>query len=253
MEQSATSSASLLIPLINNVNAPFIVAILGAFASFYWTRSNDIKKESERIKNERVAYIDLFILQINKIIKSLETLIGDLDEKKYFSYKNINNISGVIDLLSKKISDVIIFSNDKFRQQIITTIDNIITLNTDLRIIEDLQGNYNNEHKNNIEKFINSMYQLKIELLKIGYKLDANNLPAHIENPDANANSILVIRELTVELESRRTKSFSDLLDNNKFLQEKRTVLCTRILDSQSKLKELASELNHEKDILSKN
>src|SRR6266446_4798848 len=81
-----------------------------------------IAKKSE-LRNKRLSFIDLFNLEINKLSFAFDSLIIDLDEKTYFAYKNINNASSTFPILQRMTEEVVIFSSDDLRQQIISTVD----------------------------------------------------------------------------------------------------------------------------------
>lgn len=249
MDQSASSSANLT-QLLNQIVSPVGLAFLGAYLTFFITRITDRKREDAILNRQRTAYIDLFILQIEKIIATLEAMIIDLDERGYYSYKNIWAMSDALNLLQRKIEDVIIFSNENLRSNIITTIDSVITVNTDIRLVEDLQSDERKKHTTLQDNLNRDLYNTKVQLLRIGIFFEGI-IPKKINNK-VDDELITAAHSLVVDLQNRLTESVNKVTDNANYSKDKRTVLSTRILDAQAKLRQLLDELENEKNRINK-
>ncbi len=205
---------------------------------------NYIAKKSE-LRNKRLSFIDLFNLEVSKLSSTFDSLIVDLDEKTYYAYKNINNASSTFPVLQRMTEEVVIFSSDNLRQQIISTVDLASTLVNDIRILEDFFNAKNGEYSNIEAEARKEMQLLKIELLKMDIISDKDKKLKTLDINKPNQEKIdysgRLIGDIDVALSSAK-----NILDfNTNFSKDKRAILVTRILDVKAKLRELLTTMEN--------
>jgi len=205
---------------------------------------NYIAKKSE-IRNKRLSFIDLFNLEVNKLSFTLDSLIVDLDDKTYFAYKNINNASSTFPILQRMTEEVVVFSSDDLRQQIISTVDLASTLINDIRVLEDFFNAKKGEYSNIEAEARKEMQDLKIQLLKMDIVLDENNKPTPLGGGSSKQEKIDYAARLISEINAALSSAKNILDINTNFSKEKRAILVARILDVKAKLRELLTTMEN--------
>jgi len=205
---------------------------------------NYIAKKSE-IRNKRLSFIDLFNLEVNKLSSTLDSLIVDLDDKTYFAYKNINNASSTFPILQRMTEEVVVFSSDDLRQQIISTVDLASTLINDIRVLEDFFNAKKGEYSNIEAEARKEMQDLKIQLLKMDIVLDENNKPTPLGGGSSKQEKIDYAARLISEINAALSSAKNILDINTNFSKEKRAILVARILDVKAKLRELLTTMEN--------
>ncbi len=205
---------------------------------------NYIAKKSE-IRNKRLSFIDLFNLEVNKLSSALDSLIVDLDDKTYFAYKNINNASSTFPILQRMTEEVVVFSSDDLRQQIISTVDLASTLINDIRVLEDFFNAKKGEYSNIEAEARKEMQDLKIQLLKMDIVLDENNKPTPLGGGSSKQEKIDYAARLISEINAALSSAKNILDINTNFSKEKRAILVARILDVKAKLRELLTTMEN--------
>jgi len=205
---------------------------------------NYIAKKSE-IRNKRLSFIDLFNLEVNKLSSTLDSLIVDLDEKTFYAYKNINNASSTFPILQRMTEEVVVFSSDDLRQQIISTVDLASTLINDIRVLEDFFNAKKGEYSNIEAEARKEMQDLKIQLLKMDIVLDENNKPTPLGGGSSKQEKIDYAARLISEINAALSSAKNILDINTNFSKEKRAILVARILDVKAKLRELLTTMEN--------
>lgn len=215
-----------------------LIANLLTWIHEYFTRKSDLR-------NKRLSFIDLFNLEVNKLSLAFDSLIIDLDEKTYFAYKNINNASSTFPILQRMTEEVVIFSSDDLRQQIISTVDLASTLVNDIRVLEDFFNAKKGEYSNIEAEARKEMQLLKIELLKMDIVLDEKNKPTPLGAGSSKQEKIDYAARLITDIDAALSSAKNILDLNTNFSKEKRAILVTRILDVKAKLRELLSTMEN--------
>jgi len=228
-----------------NVAKDLYIPIILIWLTFVFTKLGEYWTNSRNLHKQRVAYIDIFLLQLNKINISFENLISEVDDKRYFPYKIINSITEAVNLLQRKLEDVIIFSDDNLRQKIIITIDQISTLNSDIKGLEDYYNAEDTKYKEKITRINNDLQNCRLTYFNNNIELDDNLSPVALDK--LNTKKLNSARTLALKLINQQTQNQNDFSNTINFCKDKRTALVAKILDAQAKIRLLIPELNEKR------
>ena len=127
--------------VIQNFLYPAIVAVLASVFSFlgsyYLSKGNSDKEK----RSKTIDLIDYLIIEFNNLVVLLDKLSKDVEGLNYFSFGNINIAISVVNKLKLKTEQVILFSDDSLRKQLLETIDQTSYVVDEINNIEYLPIN----------------------------------------------------------------------------------------------------------------
>lgn len=229
--------------LLKDFVSPAGIAFLSLLVSYFIAQYRSYRKEKNVTKNKKLTFIDFLDFQMNNLKNSFDGLLIDLDERRFYSYKNINRASAVLPTLQKMSDEVVIFSDETLRRQIITVIDIISILISDIRGIEDhfdIEQRKNTQIRETVEKDIQT---LKVELLRFNIEIFGDDIVVPIGESETNKLKIEAVNRLVKSTYERIKKANEDIEVTRNFCKDKRTIFSTRIVDIQAKIRELTTNL----------
>lgn len=255
MMNTATEAATILITedlsrsiLITVILAPVAAAIfsfLGTFAINYFSQRNYKKKS-------RLDYIDTLLLQLNELIQALDRLREDAEKAGIFFLTNTQFAKAIINKLRSRVESVLLLSEEGLKRKIVEIIDNCGSLIEEIDLFERYPLAEKGKLEQKIKERSSELKNLKLQLFNLGIYLDpTDHKPKYFEeNIDKNAKKEgAEKKKLDIVV-----KMFSDIIDVKKDEEElkilnernekKRSYFVIRILDIQTKIRELVSSLN---------
>lgn len=244
--------------ILKDLVYPAVVAILAAVFSYiatYKLKNKDLQ-EDKRLK--RIDLIDKLQIEITKLLSSFDKLNDDAEKKNFFVIATIQNTKPTIDKLKDLSEDITLFSDDKLRQNILENIDIAATLIGEIETLE-MNPVLGYQELERITKEREAEYRsFAMKLLDMGIYFDNNlNSFQYIDNatsdkkgkkvklkPVAQDNKLQTTQNILMNLVKDINDSQTKLNQLNQENQNKRSYFAIRILNSQTKLRELLNLLS---------
>lgn len=229
---------------------PAIIAALTSFLTYKAAYSVSEKS----LKNENILksrdLTDSLKIEINKLVFFLETLKEDLDRYGYFALQNTKIALNSIQKLKVLNDKVTLFDDEALRLEVIEKTETVSSLIEEIEIMENILVNEDGKLRGKIAEAEKEYRLIRVNLLTQGIYVDAqDNKPKYIlqkirksskrtikQEPGLEAAE-KIIRDLVSEIDSTQL----DTLRAN--YEKKRSLLVVRILDVQTKLRELVKNL----------
>lgn len=227
-------------------------ASLLVFALTYiLNRRNDDKKTQEETDSKKISLIDTLSIGLNRIDNLFESLKVDAEKNNFFTYRNILNARPIVERIQKLSNDIIIFSEDDFRKEVLEIIDLLTFLIDDVNDLENYASAENTKYKENEKKYFEQLQNLRVKLLQQGIEIDDNLDPKYLKSRSTKNDSTLktakrIINNTQVQFQIAQ----SELENTNKFCKDKRVFYAMRILDAQAKIRDLNDTLKNIRESL---
>lgn len=233
-------------PYITEFIFPGVVAFLAAAFSYVGTyvhgRSVDLRKS----KIQRSSYLQLLQLHIQRINASFEQLKSGHLNDGIFSLQEISYAKGISDKLQQSINDITIIEDNDLRSNILSTLEDVISLVDDINNLETFQVSYLGELSRADKETQKDRRDLRITML--GHEVlfrgsgfharDANDSNSSGRNDLADQANIIL--DNILEKVTRNEQMRQDRLEENK---TKRILFNTRIVDVQGKMRSLTDNV----------
>lgn len=223
---------------------PAIIAVVSALFSFlgsYYLRKKEKKRETDSLKKD---FIDKTIISLERLNSILAKLHDDPIKLNYFSLQNIATLKPILQrlqiLTEEKLS---LFQEQQFRSNVLSTIEETTSIIEEIESKELNPVNKYTEHQNTVKETLAEYNTFKIELLKMGFYLDNNNEPQNLDiNIPSDPTNFQKLTQIKLIIQTFRSKigDSQNQLDNiNQQAKEQRSFLAVKLLNTQSKIKEL--------------
>lgn len=243
---------------------PAVVAVLASIMSFLATYIISKQTASTEKKSKRTNTLDNLISDFSLLNEIIDKLKIDAEEKPYYMLKNIIAGQTTIIHLRAMISDIVVFSDVDIRREIIEIIENASALFNDLFSIEKYELDQRIELKKENRDATKELRALKMKCLKDDIIIDNSTPPkvTHLKLNDSNLtasektkikNKIEVIENIIGNLVNENTEDnniFGQLLKND---ERKRISFNIRLLDIQTKIREINHKLQTDRTKLLNN
>jgi hypothetical protein len=225
-----------------------IFAALGTFGSTYTFQYFKDNKDNRKQEKELKQALNLEFIKINSILDKLKS---DLEERNYFQLKNTYQASDSNSRLKRLIENIILINNDSLRSEIRDAVDLVFTLFDEINAIEGLYLDEKIKDQKNLLELRKEFRNYQILILQKGFVVKSTT-PLEIIYSQQDPNTELsvdkrleidaiieVINSLVQDLRTSEDRLKQIELENTR----RRPLLNSRILDIQSKLRELNSKL----------
>lgn len=240
--------------IIKDLIYPAVVAILAAVLSYFATYKLKDKYLQEDKRLKRIDLIDKLQIEINKLLSSFDKLNDDAEKKNFFAIATIQNTKPTIDKLKDLSDDITLFSDDKLRQNILENIDIAATLIGEIETLE-MNPVLGYQELERITKEREAEYRsFAMKLLDMGIYFDnSSNSFQYIDTKNGKRgklkavttdNKLQTIQNILMSLVKDIGDSQTKLNQLNQENQNKRSYFAIRILNSQTKLRELLNLLS---------
>ncbi len=231
---------------------PGIIAVIASVSSYFATYKlhKNVSEDDKKLKT--IDLIDYLVIDLNKLIQLLDKLKEDAEKYNFFLLTNIEIAKTITSKLKSQTEKVILFSDDNFRRQIIENIDTASSIVEEMDIMEKNPVNEANRLQYTRSETLKELRKIRLKLLEMGFYIDVddNSLPKRL---DGKEKAITKKKGKDIELETVN-KILLDLVSNLKDSEDnlqritnenekKRSFLVIRILDIQTKLREISSQL----------
>src|SRR4051812_15330671 len=99
--------------LFQSLIFPAIVATIAALLSYYGARESGQITEREATRKSRLNYIQLMLIEINKLNNTLDKLKDDLTRSSYFALDHVYSAQPAIDKVKRLMNDVLVLNDDE--------------------------------------------------------------------------------------------------------------------------------------------
>lgn len=229
---------------------PAIVAILASLFSYFGSFKLNEKNRNEEKRISTIDLIDRMLLDLEKLNSILESLKEDAEKLRYFSLINTKIAKDLIGRFRGYFYSITLFKDDKLRKQIIEGVDIIDSLINDMDLIENHIVNERGKSESKRDELEKAFTEIKIRLLEQNYFIDVSD-GSRAKKIGAKGNRVdkksEVIRSILEDLVSslKASQERVNFLDSE--YEKKRSFMVVKILDAQTKLRELISELGDQK------
>lgn len=231
---------------------PALVAVVSAVFSFfgsYRLQKNEKQRERNISKGDFIEKMLIFLERLNIII---EKLSDDPTKHNYFSLQTIATIRPLIARTQLIIEDKLsLFEDQIFRSNVINTLDGVSAIVDEIASEESNPVNKYNEHNATVKETVAEYNTFKIKILEMGFYLDTNNDPQDIDILTAqnyqNLEKKKQIGTIIQGFNSKINDSQKQLDAINQQTKEHRAFLAVKLLNAQSKVKDLCAELVRQK------
>lgn len=222
--------------------------VLTAFLSYFITyKLNQSKQNNDRRLNT-IDLIDKLLIEINRLISLFDKLREDVVNFNYYSLKNIQ-IANSVSWKLKSLSDSIILLPDKLRRSVLEMIDSATALIDEIDGLERYPINEFTELKNKKNQTDKEYRDFSLKLIELGIfekqmgdKWEAryfDNEKKNLQNDDKLKVVESIRADLLKVIKEDQDKLFSITKDNEK----RRGYLMTRIVDIQTRFREIGNNL----------
>ncbi|MDE2218164.1 MAG: hypothetical protein KGJ58_01755 [Patescibacteria group bacterium] len=234
---------------------PALVAVVSALFSFfgsYRLQRNEKERENRSLKQD---FIEKIVISLERLNVVLSKLSDDPMKLNYFSLQNIATAKPILQRLQLHTEDKLsLFQDQQFRSSVLNTIDEVTTVIEEIESRELNPVNKYTEHQNIVKETVAEYNAFRVKLLEMGFYLDANNEPQNLDlqatTDNANWQKLNQIRSIVQTFISKINNSQTELNTINQQAKELRSFLAVKLLNAQSKVKDLTADLNQKKEIL---
>lgn len=256
----ATDSSTLLLTgdvkssiLIYVILAPVAAAIfsfLGTIVINYLSNKN-YKNTYKR------DYIETLLLNLNDLLQALDRLRNDAEKSGLFWLTNTGYARTVVDKLRNKVESVIVLSEEGLKRSVVELIDNSGSLIEEIELMERFPVNEQGKLKDRIDQRINDFRRVKVQFISQGIYFDKSDFSkpkyfdkklmdkAKKEGPERKRLEVIENEFLDI---SDISKDDERLKEVNKENEKRRSFFVIRILDIQTKIRELIKNLDEIKN-----
>lgn len=238
--------------LVKDLVFPGVVAVLAAFFSYFGTYRLNKQTQEEDKRLKTIDLIDYLLIDFNKLITTLEKLKEDTEKYNFFLLANIEIAKSIVYKLKAQTEKVILFSEDNLRRQILENVDFVSSIVEEMDVMERYPVNEASKLEYTRSERLRELRNIRLKLLEMGYYIDASDNSKikyfdekeRKKNKSAKDTRLETIEKILLDLVSDINSSEQNLnkirVDNEK----KRSFLVIRILDIQTKLREINILLN---------
>lgn len=225
---------------IKDFFSPLGNTIIGALLGYYFARRLDLKSSKLEEDRKSESKIDYLVVQLDKISGTLELLIQDLDQRKFYQLKNIQKILITLPKVNQLIEQILFITDKELRRDILVVYDDLASLSQDLEILENLMLDYRRKRDNNKASVLQRLREYDTEFLKIGLGREGTTIvPIGQEQKAYTTYAQNAINDLDKEL----GKIDREYEEDEKYYNDKKNTLSLRIMTAQNKISELNSKL----------
>lgn len=212
-----------------------IVFVVGAIHQF-WARRQEVKRQ-------KVTVLDDIIIALKSADQTLENLKND-DNGNYFNYNNQKKAKRVAERLEKAIEGTAVFPDENLRKEILQSIEDFNTLAQDVEGLENYAFSQSEKFSQTRDKSLDELKRLKLEALKVNIFIgDSAETISGVDSKQANDQGVEVVRTVYGMLDRTYIEAKDQLDKSEDFCKQRRVHLTIRIVDTQTKLRELNSRL----------
>lgn len=246
-------------PVVRDLVFPGVVAVLAAFFSYLGTYKLNKKTQEEDKRLKTIDLIDYLLIDFNKLIAILEKLKEDAEKYSFFLLANIEIAKSIVSKLKAQTEKVILFSEDNLRRQVIENVDSVSSIIEEMDVMERYPVNEASKLEYTRGERLKELRQIRLKLLEIGYYIDVddNSKPKYLDEkrkitPKKTLKDIRLetVDKILLTLVSDINSSEQNLSKINADNEKNRSFLVIRILDIQTKLREINSSLNDRRNEL---
>lgn len=227
---------------------PAIIAILTTIAAYYGSYKLKHWEISKQNSVKRKDFIDKMLLALERLNNQLTKLFDDPSKHNYYSLQNIAATKPILRRM-QAISDekLSLFSDDNtLRGKVLDVLDSANTIIEELDSLENIPLNNFNDHQSVSKKTFTEFWDLKLRcLLEADIYLDDKNEPQYIGSSKANQEKLNQIKKLVQNLDYTIKNSQEQLNIITQTTQNRRSFLAVKILATQTKVKDLITDLNN--------
>ncbi len=229
---------------------PTIVAFVAAFASYkgaYKLSENALKEANN---SKVVDLTNSLVIELNKLNNLLEKLKDDVSQYSYFLLQSTKIALNSAYRLRSLNDQVILFDDEDLRRQIIENTDLAISLVEEIDLMENILVNEQRKLDDKRSQAEKEYRDLRLGILSLDIFIDpVDNIVKFLNEKNTKQkknkkpdNKILAIQSvmngLIAEIDS------SELDNLKKSYERKRNLLVVRVLDVQTKIRQLVNDLN---------
>ena len=238
--------------LIINLLYPALIAVLAALFSFWGSYLLNKHNSNEEKRLRTIDLVDFLIIQFNNLLVVLDKLTKDAETLNYFAFANINIGLPIINKLKNKSDQVILFESDKLRKQLVEVIDEASSAIEEINAIEHYPISERDKAESIKAERLREFRNISVELLKSGVYINRENkykpeyLPG-ISNLKGAKNQTKLekaVENLLTDLVADMNASDLKINTINSQNEKLRSFLVIRMLDIQTKIRELNNQLS---------
>lgn len=208
--------------------------------TYILNRHNDNKRHQEETDTKKISLIDTLSIGLNRIDNLFESLKVDAEKNNFFTYRNILNARPIVERIQKVSNDIIIFSDDEFRKEVLEIIDLLTSLIDDVNDLENYATSESNKYKESEQKYLDGLQNLRMRFLQQGIEIDDSLNPKYLKSKGFKNDTTLQTAKKIVGITQAQFQVAQNEIENaNKFCKDKRVFYAMRILDAQAKLRDL--------------
>ncbi len=228
---------------------PAVVAIISGFFSFYGSyklHENEQRNENNSLKKD---FIEKIIIALERLNLVLSKLSDDPVKYNYFALQTIATAKPILQRLQTlTVEKLSLFEDKQFRSNILNSLDEVTSIVEEIESMELNPVNKYTQHQTIVKETLAEYNAFKIKLLELEIYLDNTNVPKNFDplKDDDSTNKIklnqvsLIVQSFVAKIDS----SQRELDANNLKAKEQRSFLAVKLLNAQSKVKDLVSDLN---------
>lgn len=222
-----------------------ITALFTSLASYFATFKLTKKEREENRSLKKTDLIESLTIELSKLLQIFEKLKEDVEKYNYFSLRNTQIAQTSIARLKILNEQIILFEDDSLRKNIIEVTDLAFSLIEEINLMENFQVNEENKLRDITKEAEKEYRLLRLNLLpqniiiqdrKAKYIMTPTNKSKKTDDKLSTIESIF--NELLSEIDQTRLNSIKT--EN----ERKRSLLVVRILDTQTKIRDLISYIN---------
>lgn len=252
----ATESATILIA--NDIKSSILITVIlapvaAAISSFLGTMLINHLSNKKYKRTYKKDYIETLLLNLNDLLQALDRLRNDAEKSGIFWLTSIGYARTVIEKLRNKVESVIVLSEEGLKRNVVELIDNTGSLIEEIQLMEQFPVSEQGKLKEKIEQRINDFRRVKVQFLSQGIYFDKNDLskPKYfdkklmekIKKDSPEKKRLEIIENEFLDI-SDISKEDEKLKEVNKENEKRRSYFVIRILDIQTKIRELIRNLD---------
>ncbi len=233
---------------LTDLASPLGIALLTLIASSLYS----VMQQRSKDKNEKISVLDNLIITFNNADEKLEKLKTDATTNM-FNFRNITPAERVLNRLQDLSYKTEVFSDSALRREILEYTDSYVSLIEDIRGLETYANGQFNKFNSLKEQSLNDLRSLKLEGVKMGYTLDNDSQFKSLKEEKKFIKEEQALTGVYNDLNGKFVEARNELDTANQFSKDTRVHLAIRIVDTQTKLRELNHKLQETRDVLVNN
>lgn len=235
--------------LLKDFLTPILLAGFGLYFSYFLNNKTSREKQELQDKKRITNLFDTFILGLDKIDTVFESLKLDAEKKTYFEYTNISIAKPTLYRLQNIANEVALATSDKLRRTLLKNVDGLTSVIEDVDNLEAYLNRKEQDFDSESEQLLEKLRQMKLDLLKQDIELDDKSQPVYVGSSKKPSETKLnAVRKLYDTLNAKYLQAEKKRDDARQFCKDKRVFYAMRIVDLQTKLRELRSQLVDERN-----